>query len=442
MNDAIKKAKAKDRRDTAAYLYIIAGVFALMLVMRDCYSIPISKYIFLILTAVAVMALDIRKVLCLICFLMPLYVGLPGNYISIIFVLRFLCEYKKIRFTHTRLLSALAICAFMFVQNVVMYSTSVYNMIFIVEVFLILLIFSYSGDYDKKNMLFMFALGVASTGFIMLVSTLQEHGLSDLLLSTARLGTNAVTYGETNAMKVNVDPNYYGLFTLASLSICFPMFFDRYFSKTKKFYLLIALTTSLFVCLIGLSRAFVLVLALWSALIIVTQKGPKSFVKTALVIGLAVVLIQVLLPDITQGLLTRFAENDMETGNGRLTIISRFYGLWSTNLITIFLGVGMFACNVHCMQLQYLFGGGIVFSIFILMFAVALISPLKRKYNKICFQSYIPMITVFLMSATVPIATSLTFMFPCILTIVEFDYINEVRVERVPTMSDKRRVNK
>ena len=95
------------------------------------------------------------------------------------------------------------------------------------------------------------------------------------------------------------------------------------------------------------------------------------------------------------------------------TIISKFLLRFVESVPNFIFGVGLYECNVHCMPLQYLFGGGILLSILVLLFAFSLSSC--RISHRISFSRWVPMLVTLAMSLTVPIASMLTFMFPIVI---------------------------
>lgn len=146
------------------------------------------------------------------------------------------------------------------------------------------------------------------------------------------------------------------------------------------------------------------------------KKRSNAFMLVAIALFVAGVILY-LYPNIFEAILERFGESDMSDGNGRLRLINYWIERWGKNVFSVLFGVGLFACNVHCMQLQYLFGTGLLGSSLILMFAISTIRRTRKKYSKATFEAYLPMLFIFIMAATVPVAGSLTFMFPTILAV-------------------------
>ena len=411
----VSLSKPKERsRPSYKWVYLLATLISFLLLLRDTFGLGVNKYTFVAIALVAVMVFDMNKSLCLLFFMLPLYVGMPGNYITIIFLIKFLFQLRNIKFKMGMFISTFAACIFVFVQNIMQSFTTVAHMSTITGIIIVFLLFSYTEDVDKNEMIYMYVIGVAVMGLIMLISTLQVYELSELMSSASRLGTEKFQYG-SGSMVINVDPNYYGLFTISAVSLGFRMMYSE-LSKFKKFILVASMISALSVALIGLSRAFVLVLIIWAVFAAFSLGKPGSTIIAItifLVIGFVFILI---FPEVIEAVTDRFYEDNMSDGGGRGRIMSKFWNEWTSSIKYQLFGVGMYVCNVHCMPLQFLFGGGLFLTaIMLIYFYYIFKSASQTKRRK--FFDYLPIFLTFIMSCTVPIATSLTFMFPFIITI-------------------------
>lgn len=153
-------------------------VIAILLLARDAFGVGINKYLLLLLLLPALLLFKERYALMLWVFLMPLYVGLPGNYITLIFLLRFLLhevstgrfKVYKIPFILTAFLAS-----FVFIQNIFYNDTGIYYMIFIVELFVVYFFMMQDHRSYFPDMMLAYSFGVAMTGIIMLIATLQTY---------------------------------------------------------------------------------------------------------------------------------------------------------------------------------------------------------------------------------------------------------------------------
>lgn len=411
----VSLSKPKEHsRPSYKWVYLLAALISFLLLLRDTFGIGVNKYIFVAIALVAVMVFDMNKSLCLLFFMLPLYVGMPGNYITIIFLIKFLFQLRYIKFKMGMFISTFVACIFVFVQNIMQSFTTVAHMSTITGIIIVFLLFSYTEDVDKNEMIYMYVIGVAVMGLIMLVSTLQVYDFEELLTSFSRLGTSSLKFS-SSAMAISVDPNYYGLFTISAISLGYKLLFNK-LTKSHRIITLVSIISALTVALIGLSRAFVLVLIIWAMFAVFSLGKPHRVFMGILTFAIIAVLILLIFPEVTNAISERFYDKDMSDGNGRISLIQEFWDIWLSSFANILLGVGMYVCNVHCMPLQFVFGGGIVLTSLILIFFYYVIN-ISKGNRKLRFSDYLPIILTFVMTCTVPIATSLTFMFPFIITI-------------------------
>ncbi len=396
----------------AICLVLLVAATAILLVMRDVNGTNVNKYIFVVFALIGAIALPLDKFTYLMCFFFPLYVGLPGNYITLIYLAKFIPLLPRWKIKGSSLLAAIAIAMFTLLQNVFFEQMGLVPMMIIPSVFLVLLLFSNLVELDSTKMALYFALGTTAVGLIMLFATLNEYEMTDLLNLSTRLGAANTEYTDEMIMNVSIDPNYFGMFALTVISTSMPLLFQKRTPKLTKILLLASLVACVAVAFIGLSRTFLLVLLVWVVLYLISQRNFKALALTVVLVALGAFLISTLLPDVLRALLSRFRDADVMTGNNRTEIIRKFLPMWLENLGSLLFGVGMFNCNVHCMPLQYLFGGGIVLSSFMLLFAFTLFNGSRQRHT---FSEYLPMLIVIALSFTLPMANLLNFMFPLIL---------------------------
>lgn len=398
------------KRSSYRLLFILGTVFFLLLLLRDTYSVGINKYIFLGIACVCVLTMKTSDLIYLYCFLFPLYVGLPGNFLTIILIVRLLCEIR--RFKISSFLLTLLMAILVFIQNYSTGKTGTVPMMFIPSLFLVLLLFTYKPKLESAPMIIMFSAGVAACGFIMLASTLRVHSLSSLMSTAFRLGTNATDYTEAVVMNVSIDPNFYGTFAMTAITLAFPMFMHPKTPKLVKVLLAIFAFIQLIVSLVGLSRTFMLVLLFWIMLYLLTEKNAKNMILATIVFIVFLIFLIVYMSDVIETGFNRFDDADMVTANGRLSGITRFWNIWVNDIYYIFMGVGIFRCNVHCVPIQFFFGGGVV------LFALGTLLLFSFRTNtryKRDFASKLPSIVTFIMMCTVPALGLLNFMFPLVL---------------------------
>lgn len=411
MTNACNVTNTTQKRKHSYMLTIICAiVFFVLLLLRDTYAVGINKYLFIGIVCLCAVCMKTDQLIYLFCFLFPLYVGLPGNYLTLVLFARLLFETRRVK--SSSFIVTVAVAAFVFLQNIFMGFTGMVPMMFIVGVIVVMLLFTHKQGLKPLPMVLMYSAGVASLGFIMLASTLQVYEMTDLLSTSFRLGSSSVDYVEEGIMNVSMDPNFYGSFAIASISLAFPLIFQAGTRPVAKVCLALFVFTQLAVCLIGLSRAFVVILMVWMLLYLLSRRSIKGTVIAVIAIACIIILFVNFMPDVIETVLARFDDSDMATGNGRLTLIAEFWNEWGSSALTMLFGVGMYNCNVHCMPLQFLFGGGVV--LFLLM--VALAFSYRAAFKKKHLSEFLPLIVTFAMLCTVPAGVMLNYMFPLVLT--------------------------
>ena len=406
-----KKQEDSNKKERYWMLIIAIGIFFSLLFLRDAYSFSVNKMIFVILTAVCAGVLKKNHFIYLFIALFPLYVGLPGNYMTPILFARLLLEFKAKKANIPSMILTCMVAGFVFLQNIYQGATGIVPMMFTVGVAVVFLMFSERERLNQTAMIVVYSAGVAAMGFIMLYSTLRVHDFSQLLSPAFRLGTENAGYAEDGVMNISVDPNFFGTFSISAIATAIPLLSKKGTPLLSKFLVLIFSCVSLAVSLIGLSRSFLLVFAVWVVLYLVSQKNIKNIV-IALILGIVMlILVYQMMPEVISSLLERFTHSDMSTGNGRTTLIKKYFDLWTQDILTLLFGIGLYNCNVHCMPLQFLFGGGIV--LFVFLFALVL-SYAKIRLKGFRASAFIPFVVTFAMMCTVPSAGVLNSMFPIV----------------------------
>ena len=400
-----------------AELYAVMLVIAALLLLRDSFGAGINKFLFVLIIGVAAMAFSLEKVIYLISFVMPLYVGVPGNYLTLVFLLRFLMEYKRIKLNGLNLVFCILAGGYILVQSIVTNHLAIAELVFFPSLVLVTFLYSNSIQYDKNKLIFCYTMGVAALGLIMLISTLQVYDIADLLHVASRLGDDATRFAEEGIMNVSVDPNFFGMFAIAAISMGVDALTQKQkqFSRGEAWFMLAATASCVAVGLLGLSRAFFLVLAVWAAMYIISKKNMKAFMIAFAAMLVVVIGLFVLMPDVIDAIVSRFSEENASTAGGRTTLIVKFWELWSESVFSMLLGTGIFDCHVHCTPLQALFGGGLVFSVLLAGFILTLSRKTPNPGVTVsAMQRWLPMFATVLMSMTVPGINLLNFMYPIV----------------------------
>ena len=398
-------------------LYVVAAMTVALLLLRDSLGVGVNKYLLLLILGVAAMVFPIRKVKCLIAFAMPLYYGLPGNYLTMIFLLRFLLELRNVKLNGLNLLFCILAGGYILIQSIFKDRTAIAELMFWPGMILIMLMFADSLGSEKKHFILGYAIGTAALGMIMLISTLRIHGFQDLLSAASRLGDDTTRFAEEGIMNVSVDPNFYGMNAISAIAVGMREWINPNTTLTQKEKRVLMACSAACgaVGLIGLSRAFFLVVVCWGILFVFLSNKAKIFASSLAMAALAVAVVLIFMPEVLDAIFERFAGSDMATGNGRTLQIQRYVRMWSATPDAFLLGLGLFNCSVHCAPLQALFGGGFLFVLNLAGYILTLGSGSRRRTGeKFQLQRWLPLVATFMMSLTVPAFGLINSVFPLV----------------------------
>ena len=417
----MKTRATKQKQDLG--MMIFAAAFVIIgLYLRDISGININKFIFLAVVAVPIFALSANRFVVFSSFLIPLYVGLPGNYVSLCILLRLLKELLdgRIRYSLIPLLLTLVATGYLMLQNILTGYTEIYNIMGAADfVTLMLLVYVTLQRRETDNVILAFLVGVTAMGLIMLINTLQYYDLQELMSSSSRLGdTKELGQNSAYGMVITIDPNFYGMNVMAAVSASVNILQLKPTSRNKKIMVVSMSVTAIICAMIGLSRAFVLALIAWGVVLIFLQGKVKNFLTLLVCVSIFAVVFTMAFPNVVEGFLNRFAGEDMEGFNGRSGLMEKHYNNWIANLGTMLFGIGLYGCNVHCMQLRYLFGmgalgGAVVFAWFWRLIKMSSINGAPAGLKR-----WVPFVITFVLCAAIPSAGCMDATFPLVVSIM------------------------
>ena len=400
-------------------IVFFCALIAIGLLMRDTYGVSISRFVLLGLAAIPIMLFPVEKLVWFVSFLIPLYVGLPGNYISALVFIRLIYAAYCKHFCWDTGTFAASICVAIYVlmQNIFYGYMGVYHIICAVDFVVLGMLFSITLQKKQTSgVIFFYGLGILTTSVIMLMTTLNYYSFSDLMNSATRLGyTGMIGEHVKSSMVVSIDPNFLGMNAIAVLSTYYMLLQSKDIPKFGKIGIILIASAVVLICLLGLSRAYILVLALWIALVIVSQRNVKVFIGTVIGIGIFAVLFMRTFPGVVEGFIVRFAESDMEGGNGRLKLILLYYDIWEETIASILFGIGLFNCHTHCGPLLYLFGIGAVGGVVLLIWCAKLLEKVRICSIRIRIHYYIPLVVTMIMFSSIPAAGSINYSYPLVM---------------------------
>lgn len=397
-------------------------LLGLGLVARDTWGINIHKFLFLAIAAIPIFLLKMNHFLVFSSLLIPLYVGLPGNYISLFLFIRLVYELfrKRIRCNASGFLISVLMTGYLFIQNMFYQDMSVFHIMGALDFVLLFMLISAILQYNEtENAIIAYLVGVVLTGMIMLITTLQYYTLADLMKSSTRLGdTDLLQYSRGANMVISVDPNFYGMNVMAAVSSGMQIVFNPNRNGRNRAYIISLCVIAVALALTGLSRAFFLVLAVWGIMSLFSQGKIARGVKVCLSLTVLVVLFAVMFPEIVEGLWTRFSESDMSGANGRWDLIVKYYEEWEQGIWRILFGIGLYNCFTHCTPLQYLFGIGLLGAGILLCWFLRIIAMTGVFRKKVGIRAWIPFVTTFVLYSAIPAAGAVNYTYPILVPIL------------------------
>ena len=394
-------------------ILIIIGLFS-----RDIMGIGINKYLFLLLAIIPILFLETKSVAIFSCFIIPLYVGLPGNWISVFLLIRLMYDAFKYRITLNKsgFFLTLIVVVYIALQDFFTGYTEIYHLMAALDFVVLSLSMSVLRDYRAgAEAIVAYSVGNFVLGTVMLGATLSYYSLQDLMNPATRLGYTGMLISNSGAsMATSIDPNFYAMNTIACISTV-SLLFPKFSSKKEKALALVSTIGSTVCCLVGLSRTFIVLLAIWGILWLVNQGNIKRALWVLAIAGILVFAFLRFMPTIVLGLLSRFESADIAGGNGRINLIIMYFKPWFETIPSILFGIGLFNCQTHCAPLMYLFGLGIVGTIPLAVWFIYQWNQYKSCSNRIFFRSKIPLLLTFIAYSSIPAAGAINYTLPILI---------------------------
>ncbi len=418
-----KRSDNEIRQDVGfvAEVLLLVSV-TVMLTLRDVSRVPISKAVFVAVIGVLMLAMPIERAVCAAAFLMPLYVGLPSNFITVIVLVRLLLSSRRARLGRGELLLCLVAGAFLILRalpgGAFVFSSAVFclGMLFNTS------IFAFRGRFDRRRMILCYMTGVTVLGLVMLFGTLRVYSFSELMSVACRLGDESAAYMPSGTMCVSMDPNFYGMFAVSSIALGLKALLDGElngsFALPAKLLTVFNMLACGAVAFIGLSRSFVLVLAITVIAFLLTGKSLRRTLIGAGALTAVGVISVAVFHELAFAILKRFVGSDMLTGNGRLGLWLGAIRGWVASPVSFLFGTGIFACPGHSTPLQLLCGGGVVFTAIFTAYCFLTFGRIKLKVGGVreSLRRLIPVGATLMMSVTLPALALVNCMFPLTVT--------------------------
>lgn len=412
----------KENRQKNLLIHFIVGLI-LLFVLRDIVGVAINKYFFLFYCTIFMMLGKHESIIYMLCFMMPLFNGLPGTYILLVALIVVIYKKKTLQknaFIYIAVFAVLELIAALWYPNFDIVEYIGY-LVFISWFFILL--------YDKSEKkldkcLECFFFGVAVFCLVVIISGLLTAPSNWLDL----FAKGWFRFGETNAaggdiMRLRGNSNELAYYSVAGVGV--GLLILKWKEKTSKIFTCILIGIIFVSGLLSLSRTFIVVMALVLALYIFSSlKSPKMFVAVAIMFTLILLAISKYLikyPDLLFGFTARFSDSNMTTGGGRTTLSLQYLNSFFDMPRCFITGTGVTQYkditgvygSIHNMLIQVFVCYGFVFSI---VFFVLMLKPLLGR-KKTTVVSWLALIGVGVFVQTIQFINPYALMLPYVIAV-------------------------
>lgn len=418
-----------------SFLFVTCILFMLLIFSRDVWGIAVNKYIFVAITFMVLGVLDTRKTLEFFWFLVPLFNGLPGNYICLLILLKLVFKLKNKALGACSMLYAALIFSFevMHISEL----SNILNYFFwgIKLTLFIIISIQEKNDLDFKNIILAFSSSFVFCGIVMLICVNDMGYLQQVMEGRYRFGDfSEISLDYVRTMRLSIDPNFLGLFALSAIMGLYMILQKTVKNKLIYIFLLIA---SAVLGFLTLSRTFFVLLIVFVLMSTLLQKtNIKQKITSVVILGLATVVVIFIVnrafPKLFESIFGRLANDDYETAGGRSILNSEYIDLFFENVKYFLFGTGCIEMlsktklsnNLHCTWLQLPIGFGIIGFSLIIFVGFALKRP--TKFSAVNKERKSGLATIFLMIqiiyyAFLPAMENTSQLFPLLLGVLIFN---------------------
>lgn len=405
-------------------MLIAVFVFGLvsLFIARDICGIGLHKFVFLAFCAVVFAFAEYETLFYLLCFMIPLFNGLPGTYIMLLLVtLMFL---KKNYIPKT----ILVLIPLFFILEMVasiwysdfprMEITGIVEYITFLTAFFMML-------YDDSKKSKQLCLGMFFAGVLVYILIVMIAGFLTAPSNWIELFANGwFRFGRTNTgsgdyMMLQGNPNELAYYSLCGISIGLVALRNR--GIPEKVFIIAAMIFMLATGILSLSRSFFIVFVFMLIMYLACQirSLKKLAIAVGVITGIGILTVVILNSNsyLIDGILSRFTDITMETFGGRSVLFEKQWNSFIMNPRYLLIGTGVTQSeyasgigSIHNMLLQILVFYGFPFAI---VFLTAIFKPVLDVIRKIKqATNLIPLATVLLFVQTIQFVKPYAIMLP------------------------------
>lgn len=382
------------RQNKYAYLFCSFLIISILLIGRDVLDFNFSKYILLGLCSIMLIFSPTKNhFFAIILFLLPLYGGLPNNYITFVIIIVLLLKYKY-RFNKE---CFLGVCLFIAYEllHCIYPPFSIYD--FVIDAVYVCLFFMVIFDItdkkmDKAMLASSMALGTIVACSIILLVTLKTHSFSNIITESIRLGAN---FERTEGVLfVALNPNSIALYCVISIGFLF--------CSRKNNIWIIVLSIILFIYgALTISRNFILSTIVLFLLFLLFSELKRKIWYIIIPIVLLVIINEIS-PAILENILNRFQVDDITNGRGEITL--EYFRSWLERVDAMLFGFGIqdyqikynVSESIHNATMEILLVWGIIG--FVAFFSLVVTAISKNMKNMIISKYGLCVLITFILS--------------------------------------------
>lgn len=419
-------------------LNTIFSIFAcistiLLIMLRDITGAAVNRYIFVAIALVSSVFMDIENCIAYMFFLMPLFNGLPGNYMRVVLLAAILIKRKSPKVQKIAFLSCMALCILEFMH--IQAFSEVSNYVFwAISLLFVGMVANDCLEYiDEKKCILLFAISTALAFLVIFIVTYKMGYLELILYGRYRFGDfSDFAPAYITSMHLTLDPNFLGLYCIVSVMSVYVLVA---YNKVKKSIALPIIVVDLIWGIVSLSRTFLILCVLFVIMAIYCErKNAKHFLYGIIFITLTGIALYAAVahffPTAITSLERRMNGADMAGGNGRVELsgiyLSRFadnYRMWllGSGGITMIDNMGMpHGMNLHCTPLEVIVGGGILGTLLTLAFIYTTLKNIRtigRHGEKFTNYGLAMLLIIFVYYATLPSVANTAQYFPLLVCV-------------------------
>ncbi|MBQ3504701.1 MAG: hypothetical protein IJA75_08365 [Oscillospiraceae bacterium] len=399
-------------------------LLSILLISRDIFYVSINKYIYLGVCTVGILLTNKKAFMQLMSFFFPLMCGLPGTYVLLVAVSRYILFEGVNRKTILYFLFV-----FIFEMIALLWYTAGLDANIIHQILALCVLFIMLHNHegvDYYGCIRMYWLGTILVAAVIVCSTLMNapaNWLSLLAKGWFRFGSDALEGIQTMTLRLNAN-------TLAYYCLVSTMFGLIMINREKGIKRFVVLAGTIFLILSGLltvSRSWILITGGCLGLYLLSQIKNIRYifasVAMVLLLGFAGTKLVEQMPELLTGITTRITDATMDGAGGRFENAASYLEAMSESIRVSLIGAGATYHNEtlkmgvapHNGTIQVLVSYGVIGSA---LFFYGILSPLqKREVSKSPLLYWLPFIGCVLFVQTLQFINPPYLIYPYILSV-------------------------